>query len=268
MEFFKELADLKRCILSCFLVWLLFSLFFFTFGLKEVEFLGKNFFLPFPALHSISAQFFEKIQKDLMPAGVELVVLNPLAAFLTKLIISLSLGFIVGLPFFLYRLIKYLSPAFLPSEKKKSIQVVIPSFFLFLAGCFFAYFILIPIILKILYIYPVVLGVTPFFTVNEFIFFVLGLMIVSGIMFLLPIFMLLLSSLGIVEKDFWKSNWRYAVLLFLIFSAIITPDGSGLTMIIMSLPLCGLYFLGYAIIKSEKYAIIKSEKRSKSKNKK
>jgi len=185
----------------------------------------------------------------LVPAGVEIVVLNPWAAFLAQLKISLFLGFVIGLPFFLYRMIKYLSPAFSLTEKKKSVKITAPSFFLFLAGSLFAYLFLIPITLEVLYVFPVTMGVTPFFAIGEFILFVLGLMMVTGIVFLLPVFMSLLTSLGIVEKDFWKSNWRYAILVFLIFSAIITPDGSGLTMIIMSLPLCCLYFLGYAIIK-------------------
>jgi sec-independent protein translocase protein TatC len=69
-------------------------------------------------------------------------------------------------------------------------------------------------------------------------------MMAVGIMFLLPVFMVFLSFLGIVKPCFWKNNWRYALLIFLIFSAIITPDGTGITMIMLSAPLAGLYFLG------------------------
>lgn len=248
MEFFKELANLKKCILTCFLVWLSFSFFFFTFGLKEVEFRGANFFLPLPTIYSISTQFFEKIQKDLVPSGVTLIVTDPLSAFSAQILISLCLALLVSFPFLLYQLIKYLSPVLSQSEKKKITKVWAPSLFLFLAGCFFAYFLIIPATLKVLYIYPATMGAIPLFNLNEFVTFVLGLVIATGVMFLLPIFMILLSYLRIVEKDFWKRNWRYAVLVFLIFSAIITPDGSGLTMIMLSCPLTCLYFLGYLSI--------------------
>lgn len=252
MKFLKELEELKRSFLPLLFLVLVLSLFFFAFGPREIDFSGTKLFLPWPTFRSFSVLVFDRIQGDLVPAEVELIVTNPLSAFLTQVIISLFLSSFIILPFFLYRLIKYLSPALSQTEKKKNIKVLLPSLLLFLAGCFFAYFLVIPATLKILYIYPVVMGVTPFFSVNEFIVFVLGLTIATGVMFLLPIFMILMSRLGIVDKNFWKKNWRYAVLIFLIFSAIITPDGSGLTMIMLSVPLFCLYFLGYLFIPKQK----------------
>lgn len=248
MGFFKEIEILKKSIIYCLSVFLFLALFFFAFGLKQVSFLGLSFFLPLPTWHSFSVLLFEQIQKDLVPIGVELIVINPLSAFLAQAIISLCLAFIVGFPFFLYRFIKYLSPVFSQQEKNKIIKAWIPSLFLFIAGCLFAYLLLVPTTLRILYGFPAVMELTPFLVVDEFILFVLGLMLVTGIMFLLPIFMVLLSWLGIVKKDFWKSNWRYAISIFLLFSAIITPDGSGITMIMLFVPLSGLYVLGYCLI--------------------
>lgn len=176
-----------------------------------------------------------------------MIAINPLSAFLAQIIIALFLALIAGFPFFLYNFIKYLSPVFTQQEKNKIIKALIPSFFLFIIGCLFSYFFIIPTTLKVLYGFPIIMGVTPFFVINEFIFFILGLMLVNGIMFLLPVFMVLLSWPGIVKKDFWKSNWRYAIFVFLIFSAIVTPDGSGITMLIFSIPLSCLYFLGYCL---------------------
>ena len=248
MEFFKELEKLNKIIIfPCFVLFLFLTFFFFAFGPKEVSFLGTNFFLPLPTWRSFSVLVFSIIQRDLVPVGVELIAINPLSAFLTQVIVSLSLAFVVGFPFFLYQFIKYLSPVFSKKEKYKIIKVWIPSLFLFIAGCLFAYFLLIPTSIRILYDFPVAMGITPFFVANEFIVFVLSLMLVSGLMFLLPIFMNLLSWLGIVEKNFWRNNWRYAAFIFLLFSAIITPDGSGITMLMFSLPLSCLYFLGYCL---------------------
>ena len=247
MEFLQELEKLQKSISSSLILFFFLFIFFFAFGLKQILFLDFKIFIPWPTWYSFSVLFFEQIQKDLVPAGVELIAINPLSAFLAQTIISLSLAFITGFPFFLYKFIKYLSPVFSQKEKSKIIKILIPSFFLFIIGCLFAYFILIPTTLKILYQFPITMGVVPFFAVNEFIFFILGLMLMNGIMFLLPIFMALLSGLGIVEKTFWRKNWRYAILIFLFFSAIITPDGSGITMLMFSLPLSGLYFLGYCL---------------------
>jgi len=251
MSFFKEFKEFIKSILSWVYLLLGFSFFFFAFGLKEIEILGKNLILPLPTLYSFSSQIFRKIQQDLLPNGVQLIVTNPLSAFLAQVLVSLLLAFIITSPFFLYKTMKYLLPALFEKEKKAIIRVLFPSFFLFFLGCLFAYFLLIPSTFKALYPFAVIIGAIPLFSVNEFISLVFGLMFVSGIIFLLPVFMVLLNSLGIVSPDFWKNNWRYAFLIFLIFSAIITPDGTGITMVMLSAPLIGLYFTGALITRQK-----------------
>ena len=246
------LEELKEFIRN-FLIWIYFLLssafFFFFFGLKNIEFLGKNWLLLAPTDYSLAVQILKKIQQDLLPAGVNLIVTNPLSAFLVQIMISLLLAFMLTSPLFLYGLIKYLSPALFKQEKKAVMGVLFPSVFLFLTGCLFAYLVLIPITFKILYSYTTAIGAIPYFSINEFITLVLSLMIATGVMFLLPVFMVLLAFWGLVRADFWTDNWQYSLLFFLIFSAIITPDGTGITMIILCLPLVGLYLSGCFIIK-------------------
>ena len=246
-ELLNELKEFIKSILSWIYLLFAFAFFFFLFGLKEVELFGRNLFLPLPTLHSFSAQFFGKIQTDLLPAGVQLIVTNPLSAFSAQIITSLLLGFVLTFPFFLYKTMRYLYPALLGKEKKIILRILTPSVILFFAGSLFAYFFLIPSTFRILYSYTAVIGAIPFFSVQEFITLVFGMVIVGGIISLLPVFMVLLSFSGVIEPDFWKNNWRYAFLIFLIFSAIITPDGTGITMAMLTAPLAGFYFLGIII---------------------
>ena len=252
MSFFKEFKEFIKSILSWVCLLLGFSFFFFIFGLKEIEILGKNIFLPLPTLYSFSSQIFKKIQQDLLPSNVQLIVTNPLSAFLAQVLISLLMAFIITSPFFLYKTMKYLLPALFEKEKKAVMRILFPSFLLFFLGCLFAYFLLIPSTFKALYPFATIIGAIPFFSVNEFISLVFGMIVVSGIIFLLPVFMKLSNSLGIVSPDFWKNNWRYALLIFLIFSAIITPDGTGITMLMLSAPLTGLYFVGTVLTRKKK----------------
>jgi len=107
MSFFKEFKEFIKSILSWVYLLLGFSFFFFTFGLKEIEILGKNLILPLPTLYSFSSQIFRKIQQDLLPNGVQLIVTNPLSAFLAQVLFSLLLAFIITSPFFLYKTIFY-----------------------------------------------------------------------------------------------------------------------------------------------------------------
>ena len=61
--------------------------------------------------------------------------------------------------------------------------------------------------------------------------------------------MAILSASGLVKVQFWIKNFKYAVLIIIIFGAIITPDGSGITMWFISIPMLLLYVIGIATIK-------------------
>lgn len=228
MNFFQELTGLTKNILtwSCFL------------------FLVSCFFFLFPTGYTFSVIVFERVTRDLLPTGVQLIVTNPVSAFLVQMQISLLLAFIVTLPLSIYGMMRYLLPALFEKEKKAIIWILFSSIFLFFVGCLFAYLLLIPLMFRVLYSYTSIINVVPFFSVQEFISSVFGLMIATGVMFLLPIFMVSLNFLNIAEAGFWKDRWHYAFLFFLIFSAIITPDGTGITMMMLTLPLSGLYGLG------------------------
>ncbi len=201
--------------------------------------------MPLPSFESISALFLKKLQSDLVIKGMELIVINPLDALWAQMGISLFLAFIITLPILLYKIASFFSPALNKKEKKTILKALIPSIILFICGCVFAYFFLIPVTFKFLYAYVLAIGAKPFFAINQFISLVLILIFVVGLVFLLPVFMILLSYLGIVKPDIWKKNWRYAILIFIILAAVITPDGTGITMVLLALPLTILYFLGY-----------------------
>jgi len=231
MNFFEEAREFVRNIL----VWV-----YFLVGFSFLFFL-------LPLDHSFSVIIFEIIKHDLLPSGVELMVTNPLSAFLAQIQISFLLAFLATLPIFLYKMMKYFLPALYEKEKKIIFWILFPSISLFFAGCTFAYFFLIPITFEVLYPYAITIGAVSFFSVGEFISSVFGFMMAVGVMFLLPIFMAFLNFLGVVDRDFWMSKWRYALALFLLFSAIITPDGTGITMVILVVPLMVLYGSGMII---------------------
>jgi len=252
MNFLEELKELKKVFLPWIIILFLLSVFFFGFGLQKAELFGQSVYYPHPSLHSISAYFLETASQNLLPEGVKIVTLNPLNAFLALMIISLVLSFIVSFPFFLYKLIRYLSPALEQKERKAVFKVLFPSAFLFIAGCLFSYFLLIPLTFRVLYSFAAAIEAESLFYITQFVALVLGLMVVVGIIFLLPVFMSLLTRFGIVDGGFWRKNWRYAIFIFLVFSAIITPDGTGITMMMLSVPLAGLYFLGTLFSKRSK----------------
>lgn len=247
MRFIQELKELKDHILSWLWSFVIIAFAIFTVGLNKVQIFGFDFVAPTFSQHSLAAMFFDLIRRDLLPEGVKLIAVSPVSAFASQITVSLLLAFILTFPFFLFKLSGYLSPALHDSEKKAATKIFIPSVILFFAGALFAYFSLIPETFRVLYSFNAIIGAEPFFSVSDFIGWVFVLMFATGIMFLLPIFMYLLGRLGVIRPNFWRENWRGALLVFLVVSAIITPDGSGVTMMLLSAPMMALYGLGMTL---------------------
>src|SRR5207247_8548060 len=89
---------------------------------------------------------------------------------------------------------------------------------------------------------------------GDFIAFVLLVSVAFGLAFQLPVLMYGLSWLGIVNSGFWKKYWRFAAIAIFLFGASITPDGSGITMMLVSIPMLCLYVVGYIVsVRIEKH---------------
>jgi len=216
--------------------------FFFTFG--KVNVLGHQIYMIYPSDRSIASEIFIMMQRDLVPVGVKLIVTEPTSAFTVQAGIAVAAAFILSFPILLWKAMSYVMEALYKRERKALIRVVVPSVALFTGGVIFGYKTILPLTFKVLYGYAGVVGAETFFTMQDFASFILLFSIGCGCMFLLPVVMAMLNSLGMTNRDMWRNNWRYAFVIFLIFSAIITPDGSGITMMLLSVPLTGLYFVG------------------------
>ena len=243
----KQVEELRRYILPCLVVFIFLIVFFFVFGIEKIRIFGRTLYLFLPSKNAFSVLLFKKLKDELIPQGVNLIATDPLSAFQAQISISVILAVILGLPYFFYKTMRYLSPALLKKERNNIIKLFLLTTSLFIGGCVFTYYYLLPKSFELFYFFPKRMGIVPLFTVDRFILYVLVLVGFSGIMFLLPILMFFLTYLGLVERSLWLKKWKYAILVILIISAIITPGGGGLTMTIFSLPLIALYFLGYLL---------------------
>jgi sec-independent protein translocase protein TatC len=136
------------------------------------------------------------------------------------------------------------------------IKTILPMFVLFMFGVVFSYILVIPFTLNLLYKYGESIGAETFLTVNDFITFVLQFILGFGIAFQLPVLMYVLSLSGLTDSKFWQKNFRYAIIIITIFGAIITPDGSGVTMWFIALPMIALYAVGIVMIRRKEVSII------------
>lgn len=245
MPALQEIREIKNIAVSSLLLLFLCTVFFFVFGLREVSVAGHDIVLPLPSTaDSLALQVFMRMKQDLVPDSVQLIVTSPTTGFVSQVTIAFLLASFLSLPYLLFRVLLYLTPALRPIERKFIFFITIPAVLLFVSGAVFAYVFLVPSVFQVLYSFVLPGTALSFLAVDEFIGTVCSLLFVSGLMFLLPIAMIFLNFLGILPHDFWRKNWRASVLTLLLISAIITPDGSGTSMLILSFPLVGLYAIG------------------------
>ncbi len=194
---------------------------------------------------TIAAQAILHVRADLLPRGVTLVVGNPLDAFIAETVLAAELALALTVPLIAFEIYRFVAPGLYRHERRMLAWFFISSFLLMLGGGVFAYKFILPAFFSGLFGFMPA-GVSPLFNLREVMSLVAGMLFTTALMFLLPVCMSLLSWMGLVQSAFWTRYWRHAVLLALVFSAIITPDGTGVTMMLLALPICGLYGLGIA----------------------
>lgn len=207
------------------------------------------FLITAAALYMFGTHLLLSAEAYLLPPNVSLVVLGPVSAFTAPLMMVFLVAFLVTFPYLLYSLVHFLIPALKEGERKVLYTALIPSLVLFYLGCALAYFFIIPETFSLLYAFAPPLGVVPFFSLDAFVSSVFLVTISVGVLFLLPVGMSMLSRIGAVSREFWFNHWRGALLSTVVLSAVITPDGSGVTMVFLSVPLVMLYGIGAFVSK-------------------
>jgi sec-independent protein translocase protein TatC len=207
-------------------------------------------FYPYPdPFNNVAIQVTSFMQKTLLPPEVKLIQTAPGQAFFAQVYVSLLIGIICSIPIIIKEIFGFISPAIGNQTKKFGIiNVFLPIISLCITGIVFSYIVVIPFTLNFLYKYGQAIGVATFLNINDFISFVLQFFLGFGIAFELPIVMYAIALTDMIDTRFWRNNFRYAALVLVIFGAIITPDGSGLTMWFVAGPMITLYLIGMITI--------------------
>lgn len=244
-----HLDELRKRILRIVIVIGIITVFLLTFHAEAFELAGVTLYYPTPEpLDNIAAQITNHMRDNLVPQDVQLIQTAPGQAFFAQVYIAALVGMVAGMPIVIKELVGFIKPALKENEINVSRSISIPALGLFAAGCIFSYNFVIPYILEFLYRYGESAGLVTFLNVIDFVSFVLQFLLAFGISFQLPLIMYAATGSGIVDSNFWRKNIRYAIVIIVIFGAVITPDGSGVTMWFIAGPMIALYFAGMGII--------------------
>lgn len=168
------------------------------------------------------------------------IYLVPTGGFFLYLQVSLSLGLVLGSPVIIYQVWRFFAPALDTHEKRAVVPALYLGLFLFLAGVALAYFIALPISLRFLVGFQIE-SVTPSYTATGYIGFVVQLLLAFGIVFELPVVVLILSVLGLVTPKFLRSKRRHAIVAIALVAAMISPGDVLQITILLMVPLVALY---------------------------
>lgn len=170
------------------------------------------------------------------------------AQFMTHITVSCLLAVLLASPYIVFELFRFVSPALYESEKRYSYIVVGVIYLLFLLGLLMSYFVLFPISFQFLATYQVDEEIVNTITLNSYISTFTTLTFMMGVVFQLPVIVLVLGKMGFVDADMMKRYRAYALVIIMIIAAIITPPDL-FTLVLVTIPIYGLYELSILVLK-------------------
>ena len=161
---------------------------------------------------------------------------------------SIWAGFIVGFPYLLYEMWKFISPGLYEKERKHSRGFILVASLLFFTGVLFGYYVVAPLSINFLGSYQVSEEVFNDIDLASYISTVRAAVIACGLIFELPIIIYFLTKVGLVTPEVLRKYRKVALVLVLVLSAIITPPDVA-SQIIVAVPVLILYQISIYISK-------------------
>jgi len=188
----------------------------------------------------------ERPIRDLLP-DQKLLFTSPTTPVVVTFKLAFVSGVILALPFLFYQAWKFFSPALYERERKYVVPAIWIAFGLFLAGIALAYFLVLPLGLRFLLGFQAE-TLSPIITIDEYLSFATRMLLAFGIIFEMPVVLVVLSLMGLVTADGLRTYRRHAVVAIAALAALLTPADIG-TMLMMMAPMILLYEASIWLVK-------------------
>jgi sec-independent protein translocase protein TatC len=178
-------------------------------------------------------------------ADPNLAQITPMDAFTTIWVkVPMLAAIFVASPWLLYQVWAFIAPGLYKKERRWATPFILCSAGLFIAGGLFAYFVAFRFGLEFLLSIGRNINVKPVVSIVEYFDLFVNVMLGIGLVFEMPILVFFLTLLRITTPGFLMRNSRYAVLIIVVLAAIITPTPDVFNLMLFSVPMCVLYFVG------------------------
>ena len=173
------------------------------------------------------------------------IFLKPQGAFIARLKVAIVLGILLTLPYIFWKIWSFVGPGLLDRERRVVLPGVVSSVVLFYLGISFSYFIMTPLMVKVLIGFAT-LNLAPQIEVGSLLDMVFAMGLACGLIFQLPLFSAFLTSIGVLNPAFFKRFWRHSVVVIFIASAVLTP-ADPISQIALAIPLLILFILSFFV---------------------
>jgi len=244
MTFWEHLDVLRGTIWRSLLVAFLLSLVAFAF--KDILF--DTIILGPKSKDFITYRLLCKLGKALTmpslcvdPSSFQIININLAGQFLAHMNISLIAGLIMALPYILWELWRFIKPGLTEKEVRASRGAIFVIFLLFVTGVLFSYFIVAPLMINFLGGYSVSENVRNQIALTSYVSNITLLTLLMGVVFELPVVILLLTKIGILTPMMLKKYRKHTIVVILIVAGVITPSPDVFSQLIVAFPLYGLF---------------------------
>lgn len=184
----------------------------------------------------------EDFQLNLMNTGLT-------EQFMIHMRTAMYAGLLVSSPYILYELFRFVSPGLYQNERRYAVWIVGAAYLMFLFGTLVNYLVVFPFTVRFLGTYQVSPDVANMLTLQSYVDTQLGMSLVMGVVFELPVVCGLMGKMGLINGHLMAQYRRHALVAILIVSAIITPTTDAFTLFVVAVPIYLLYELSILIVK-------------------
>lgn len=179
--------------------------------------------------------------KDIDGAMGLLINTDIAGPFMMAVNVALIAGVIIAFPLLFIFLLQFVLPGLKPKEKRLLFPAIGVGTGLFVGGCLFAYWMVLPRALVFFAEFAGTMGAKQMWEIGAYVTFTTRFILVFGIAFELPVVVMALVKLDILTFKIMRNTWKHALIAIMLFAAVITPTPDVLTLLLMSGPLYVLY---------------------------
>jgi len=195
-----------------------------------------------PIMESILLRPVIELNNNLSPGQqpIRLQNLKPFGQLFLYMQVAIIGGILLSIPNILYQFWAFIAPGLMPKERKYIKWIVFFSSFCFLFGVAFSYYLMLPAALKFFAGFgtPEIENNT---AINEYMDFIISVMLAAGVVFELPMVSWFLSKLGILTPTFMRRYRRHSIVAIFVLSAVLTPGTDPVSQVLLAVPLLLLY---------------------------